>query len=177
MDEQLLEWIARNRTAWLDDAARALMNVGTSPLVMALLVLLGVAYVVTRQRWQFGVIVAAAFMIAATTAAVLKAIIGRPRPTATYALVNLHGFAMPSTHAVRTAALTAAVLGAAKWLRPGTYRNLAAILVTADVVVGAAMVYLGGHWLTDVLVGWLIGGLIGAACAAGIPRLLSSSDA
>ena len=39
------------------------------------------------------------------------------------------------------------------------------------VVVGAAMVYLGAHWLTDVLVGWAVGAGVAAALAVPFRRL------
>lgn len=174
MDERVLEWIADNRTPWLTSFARGLMNVGTSLPVLAIGALVGLVYVVLRKRYELAIATGLAFVTASIAAAVLKATIRRPRPTASHSLVHLDGFAMPSTHAMRTAALTAAVLVTAKWLSQRSYRNLAAALIAANVVVGAAMIYLGGHWLSDVLVGWALGAALGALCAAATHRLLPS---
>ena len=48
---------------------------------------------------------------------------------------------------------------------------LALLAVTA--LVGVCMVYLGAHWTTDVLAGWVLGAVIGAAqrLLAGTPTL------
>jgi undecaprenyl-diphosphatase len=36
------------------------------------------------------------------------------------------------------------------------------VLLTLVAFVGACMVYVGAHWVTDVLAGWALGGVIGA---------------
>jgi membrane-associated phospholipid phosphatase len=52
-------------------------------------------------------------------------------------------------------------------------RLLAAAMAVVVVVVGAALVYLGAHWASDVVTGWVLG--VGLGAASG--RLLLGSRA
>ena len=161
MDRALLELVSRHRSDFLNTVSRHLMEVGTSTTVVLAVGLVGVALVVLTRQWRLGVAVAAAYVASSVLVLVLKAVIDRPRPAGVLSLVYLDGSAMPSTHATRTAAVALAAVA----LLPGLstdLRRLVAIAAGAAVgVIGLCMVYLGGHWLTDVLVGWALGVAVG----------------
>lgn len=115
-----------------------------------------VAYMRTRSpRW-------AAFFAATLVGAlalddVVKFLVGRPRPTASQ-LVEVSGSAFPSGHATAAAAMCAA-LAYAFTRRSGWRRTVwvwAAALVVASLVA-LSRVYLGVHWLTDVVGGMMLG--------------------
>jgi membrane-associated phospholipid phosphatase len=75
--------------------------------------------------------------------------------------------AFPSGHALQTSAVawTAAyVLVRERLASPGAVVPLA---VALPAVSGLAKLYLDGHWLTDVLGGYLLGATVAAAAAAG----------
>ncbi|MEU2978186.1 phosphatase PAP2 family protein [Streptomyces hirsutus] len=95
---------------------------------------------------------------------VLKAAVGRARPVWPDPVDTAHYAAFPSGHAM-TAALTCGLL---LWLlrRHGVGRVLwgwaVALAVLSVTGVGLTRVWLGVHWPTDVLGGWLLGLAIAA---------------
>ncbi|WP_455371110.1 phosphatase PAP2 family protein [Petrachloros mirabilis] len=95
----------------------------------------------------------------------LKHLVGRPRPC--MVMPDLHQlqacgkvFSFPSNHAVNTA--TAAAFLQVLYPRSGW---ISWPLVAA---IGLTRVYIGAHYVTDVLGGWVLGGV----CGAGVGWLL-----
>lgn len=81
----------------------------------------------------------------------LSRVIARPRPPAAGWLTEPEGFSLPSKHTTLAALTVGALAGRS---RPGGGPGRAAPLLAA-AGVGASRVYLGVHWPTDVLAGWL----------------------
>jgi len=173
-DLRLLTWIADHRGAAATRLARALMDGGNSPVVvgvtLAVVFLIGITLGQTGAMW----VVVAAGGAASAIATALKSLVDRPRPPADLALVVPSGSSMPSTVAALTAGIAVALVWAPRW--PRSLRRVVAVLLALLVVlIGAAMVYLGAHWASDVLVGWVIGALIAAGLSAAWRRLSTSS--
>ena len=102
----------------------------------------------------------------------LKNLFDRTRPTVVPQLDTVHTLSFPSGHAMVSAAvyLSLAVL-AARLVRPRHAKvYVVAVAATLTVAVGVTRVYLGVHYPTDVLAGWIAGGLWALLC--GVAALL-----
>jgi undecaprenyl-diphosphatase len=161
VDHAVLAAIAAHRTEWATTVATAVMWVGTTPAALAAGALAALAVTLLTRAYVPALAAVASVAVAAVSSALLKDLFARPRPPASLALVEVGGYSFPSTQAAETAALAAALLVTLAWSRVAVGRAVAAGLVAAVLLVGVCMVYLGAHWLTDVVAGWVLGAAIG----------------
>ncbi len=91
--------------------------------------------------------------------ALLKLAFGRARPDVVAHLVSVDTASFPSGHAMNSAVvyLTMAVLLARGQEQRGARVYIVAIGVLLTLMIGLSRLYLGVHWPTDVLVGWVFG--------------------
>ena len=131
------------------------------------LVLVGsaaVAALLLRGSWHRAV--AIALSVAGTQAVVfgLKALVGRERPPGSTAWVDAAGHAFPSAHAASGVALYGLLaFFLLRRLRGGVRVAVFALSVLAVGSVGLTRIYLGAHYPSDVLAGWLVGAVVAAA--------------
>jgi undecaprenyl-diphosphatase len=145
----------------LSVAARWFTELGGAPVIISAAVVL-VLWMVARRNWAAAVYVVMTVGVGwALGNEVVKNIIRRDRPQG----VNITGlpddFSMPSGHSL-AAFLLFATLCVIVMLNLPTDTHLKRWLVlvstVAVVAVGFSRVYLGVHWLGDVLAAWLFGG-------------------
>ncbi|GAA2218488.1 phosphatase PAP2 family protein [Streptomyces nogalater] len=154
-------WAVRDRA--LTQACRVLTDWVWDPLTMRLVCAAAAGWLVWRRAaWWTALWLAVAVALAAIVQQSVKAAVGRPRPVWPDPVDSAHYAAFPSGHA-----LTATVVcGLLLWLlrRRGAGRALWRTAVAAAVVsvagVGVTRVWLGVHWASDVLGGWLFGALL-----------------
>ncbi|THA49843.1 phosphatase PAP2 family protein [Streptomyces sp. A1136] len=180
-DAALHRWSVEHRPALASVSARVLTDTGTGVIPYALLLAAGLyAGRTTRQRaWT-----AAALMLCLGAGQALRyaamMLIARPRPAVGDWVTPASGWSFPSGHST-TAALTAGLLVTALFQRgsrvPRTPVVVVALWATA---VGLTRVYLGMHWFTDVLGGWLFAtawlSLLGCAYLGGVGDRRQASD-
>jgi undecaprenyl-diphosphatase len=143
-----------HRVGWVTSAMKVITWLGSSPLAWGVVGALALWALVTERR-RTAIILVVAFGLTFAVKYPLKALIDRPRPDLS-PLVGASGSAFPSGHAL-TAFWLWMVLPFVL-LRAGRARTSAWIASAAIVLaVGFSRIYLGEHWLTDVVGSFLLG--------------------
>ena len=152
----------------------ALLQVATAPgltVVRGLVYLPVLAVLVARRHWWTAGWVAAAVLLVAPLTGLLKELIGRQRPQFAEGGADYASLAFPSGHASGVAALvTTGLLLAWPALGRVARRWWLAAGVALCVLVGLTRMWLGVHWLSDVVGGeaFGLGWTLLAASVAGL---------
>ena len=172
-DRSLLTWSLHHRPTMLSALARGVTATGTGALPYLLVTLAGVLVGRTaRQR-----LTAAALGLACLTGGQalrygLMEALHRARPPRVDWATAASGWSFPSGHTT-TAALTAGLLVIALTLRaPRGGTALRTAVGCWGALVGLTRVYLGVHWFSDVVAGWLFAvGWLGLCLCVAARRL------
>jgi membrane-associated phospholipid phosphatase len=147
-----------------DDRSRALdvaLEVLTAPglsLVRYVLAVPVLIWLVRRRAWwtALWVVVAAVFVRHVTSA--LKEFFGRVRPAFEGGGADYDSLSFPSGHSSGIATLvTVGLVLAWPLLAPGAHRLWAGLGVLLVLLVGLTRMWLGVHYLSDVVAGWALG--------------------
>lgn len=171
-DRPVAHWLATHREPWLTSALLVVTRMGDAvwQTVWVVAVCLVAVY---RSRSPLpaaaGAFGGAGIGLLIVTA---KHLVGRQRPKLASEIIPVDGFSFPSGHAAGAAAVgivCAWVL--CRWVVHRTTAQVAVWGATLTVVmlIGFSRVYLGVHYVTDVLAGWLVG-----AAWAGVVIVISS---
>lgn len=157
LDQQVWQWFISHRTGtwnsihiFFSDAFQPRWVVVMAVVLTAILAVRARGSIHPMRWWIVGY-PAVTLILAVSTSSTLKHLIGRQRPDQAYRLVVETNPSMPSGHAIAACALaTVLTLLTRHWL--------ATVLVWAvAAVVCVGRLYLGVHWLSDVIVGITIG--------------------
>ncbi|WP_435057966.1 phosphatase PAP2 family protein [Streptomyces sp. bgisy060] len=155
-DRALHGWAVRHRPSWAVGAAVAVTVTG-SGVPAYLLAAFGGALARPGARWLGALAGALALVSVQVPRIALACRLARPRPPAADWAWTASGHALPSGHTTTSAAVAALLTaGAYRAVRGRARRPVLMVPVLWAVAVGASRVYLGMHWPTDVLAGWLL---------------------
>ena len=143
---------------WLRDGALDLTALG-SPTVLGLVVLGVTGYLFLHGLYRTGAFVFVASCGGWFLNFALKLAFDRPRPSLVPHLREVSSSSFPSGHAMTSAAVYLTLGTLLMRLATGRLAKFYCIAVAmlATLLVGATRVFLGVHYPTDVLAGWLIG--------------------
>lgn len=170
MDISMFTLMREMRNAPADEIMIVLTMLG-DVVVMAMLSVTIIAWLVWRKAYRAALAAAIAIAAAKLFEILVKVGIQRPRPIE-LAYNSADYFSFPSGHATMAAVIFGilAVLvshSMGRWGRALVYGTCAA----AVVAIGYSRVYLGAHWLSDVLAGLLFGTVIAAAFGVAIEAI------
>jgi undecaprenyl-diphosphatase len=158
LDPRVHAFVVAHRTGWLTLIMRNVTWLGSNYVLVPVLLAATVALLRRRDRRAVGRLWAV-FLGAVALYTLAKPLVNRPRPPETDLIGQVSGAAYPSGHATQAIAAWGAL---AVVLAAGRSARARALLLSAAAVVvllvGASRVYLGAHWLTDVLGGYALGG-------------------
>lgn len=153
LDREMAFWIARHRLEWLNPLMVFLTDAG-----LLFGVLLFFVALFERRLTRFLILVTVAFAMALEASFLLKLLFGSPRPYETWALLPLKwetGFSFPSMHA-------AFIFAALPFFKEGRLKPYHWIWLVFALLISFSRVYVGVHYVSDVLAGMLLGYGIGS---------------
>jgi membrane-associated phospholipid phosphatase len=167
LDDDVERVAAEHRVGWVTTSLKILTWLGSTAVLWPVVGIVALLLIMRSHRWRDAAFIAVALAGSVLLSDAVKGMVDRPRPPASVRLVHVTGSAYPSGHAIDA---MVAYVALALVLSVGRSRNVRASLFSSAVlvalVVGWSRIYLGTHWLTDVLGGYALGGLLVASLAA-----------
>jgi undecaprenyl-diphosphatase len=153
-------WVQSWRTGWLDSAVKEGFQSG-APVWGGLMVAVTVAALFLTSKGREAIVLMAAIGLTVAIDFGLNEVVARPRPSSELVRVfaDFDGHSFPSSHVtyytvfLGTLAVITTWNGATRLSRSAIYGALALALT----LVGFSRVYLGAHWLGDVIGGYVLG--------------------
>lgn len=159
-DSQVFRWLQNLSSPALDKLFLASTRLGNPPALLAVVVACGAMLLLTRRVVE-ALAFAGCFAGTAVTMMALKWLLLRNRPAPAIPLLSESSSAFPSAHA--SLSLVAYVFAAyivAQQAKTVRYRMLfLGVGLGFASLIGFSRLFLGVHWLSDVLGGYALGGI------------------
>ena len=158
-DQSVTTWAADGRHPALTAIMQVFTALGSTAGLTILTAICAVLLFMRECRVR-ALVLTATMVGSSLLTVVLKELFGRSRPsTDTLLGPSASTASFPSGHSFNTAVFAGLLAGMALMSTASILYRLLAIMaaVGATLMVGASRVYLGYHWMTDVLAGWSLG--------------------
>ena len=152
---------------WLKEAMRDITALGSTS-VLAIVVATVVGFLAVSRLRRTAIMVLASVLLGVALSNALKWGFARPRPEFIPHDVVVYTASFPSGHTTLSAVVYLTLGGLLCRMQASAPVKIYILLVAAflTATVGISRVYLGVHWPTDVIAGWLIGSAWAFLCTS-----------
>jgi undecaprenyl-diphosphatase len=141
--------------SWFEEFVRDMTSLGSTG-VLTWMTLLFVVYAMRSNNKSWAVYIALNVSLATLCNHGLKLLIARPRPELVAHVSEVFTYSFPSGHAMLSAVVYLTFALFLVEIRQGKQRVfMMTSAVLTVMLVGLSRIYLGVHWPSDVLAGWL----------------------
>lgn len=153
LDVSVARWFADHRVDWLTSLMRVVTDAGSFWALAPILGIVAAVWLLRTGRWGVAMFLAVALVGAVVAGEVVKDLVERQRPPVRLRADGASGFGFPSGHSVQ--AMVA--YGSLAYIVASAVRSWAARVavwtaaLVMSLLVGFSRVFLGVHWMTDVL--------------------------
>jgi undecaprenyl-diphosphatase len=157
-DDNVLEWFARHRTPRLDELMLDVTSLGNGIVLVVLVLVAAVFLWQTRHHWSVYLLVIGT-VGGDLLNTLLKEYFERPRPSVVIQIDTVSSMSFPSGHAMVSLIVYGSVAYLVGRLEPtaGLRRTTWAFAVLIILSIGISRVYLGVHYPSDVIAGFIAG--------------------
>jgi membrane-associated phospholipid phosphatase len=176
-DHTVLGWMVHHRRPGLTSTAIAVTNLG-SPVGVAVIAAVAAAV----SWWRLGsarpaILIIATLALAGAVSTLTKIIVGAHRPVSTVQLVVETDPSFPSGHVTGTLALLGALAVVTAHHRGRVVSSaMIALAAAGTAAVALTRLYLGVHWVSDIMGGLLLGTTAAVGACVVYRRMMGASD-
>ena len=143
------------RQSWLNPIMIGITYLASPPFIIGAILLL---LIVPMTRKQIGLPLAVYQLLTYGVYKLMKAGFARPRPDAAMWLVQEKGFAFPSGHAMNGLIFWWMLVYLIRKTYKGKWVDAVTVIFTIlPFIIALTRIYVGVHWLTDILAGLCMG--------------------
>jgi membrane protein DedA with SNARE-associated domain/membrane-associated phospholipid phosphatase len=160
LDRQLQIWVLRHRVGPVTTVMETVTWLGSTLTLVPLLAVASVYLIRAHRDLRSTAHLWIALAGAVLLYQAVKTLIARPRPPATQMILHATGYAFPSGHTTQAttvyALLAVVILTGPMSLSRRVRGAVVTVTIALVLSIGTSRIYLGAHWLTDVLGGYAL---------------------
>lgn len=159
-DDAVERWFVEQRTPRLNSLSFIGSMLSDTVVKIVVTTIVAVVMLLVWKRWLEPLVVCMSLILEALCFITVTTLVGRPRPDVEHLDTSPVGSSYPSGHTAAAVAYSAIIVVLfwhvrSRWIRA----VLVALGVIIPVCVGLARMYRGMHFLTDIVIGALLGGV------------------